>query len=337
MVNRILLGGLLIIAAGCGDDAKDKDAAKSADGGVMGTSGNSSAGSSASSAGSSGSSSSNSGSSGSSSSTAGSNSSTAGSSSPGTMPADGAQLGRCENDDDCADGLNCYEFGGYCSTACATTADCSSLGSNFTCNARTGGGGMRPGGMMGGDASAPEPTGTCRATCTGESDTSCPAGMSCVSAGGGGFQGGGGPGGGDGGTSTGNFRCAYDEEEEPGMPQDGGMSGGNMNMGTTPAFGECEDDDECADGLECTAGRTGSGFCTQTCEEDTDCTMMAGSGSAEPTCGFGGNCGLSCAEDGQMCPTGMMCIRAGGGGGGGMAFCGFGGGGGPGGGGPGGG
>jgi hypothetical protein len=65
--------------------------------------------------------------------------------------------------------------------------------------------------------------------------------------------------------------------------------------------------------------------------------MQAGSGSAELTCGFGGNCSLSCADDGEMCPTGMMCIRGGGGGGGGFAFCGFGGGGGPGGGGPGGG
>jgi hypothetical protein len=241
-------------------------------------------------------------------------------------PTDGSQLARCEDDDDCGDGLNCYEFGGYCSAACATDADCSSLGASYTCNARGGmQGGFPRGGQMG-DAAPPEPTGTCRIQCTGEMDTSCPSGMTCQSAGGG-FMGGG-PGGrpmgGDGGTTTGTFRCVYEpaEEDPQTPPPDGGM-GDMPGAGMTGAFQECEDDDECADGLECTGGgRGGSGYCAQSCEEDTDCAMQPGSGSAELTCGFGGACSLSCAEDGQTCPDGMTCIR-GGGGGGGLAFCGF--------------
>jgi hypothetical protein len=151
-------------------------------------------------------------------------------------------------------------------------------------------------------------------------DTSCPAGMTCQSAGG--FTGGGRPMGGDAGMNTGTFRCAYEpEEEEPEPPPvDGGMAG---------AFQECEDDDACADGLECTGGGRGSnGYCAQSCEEAADCAMQPGSGSAALTCsgggggpgGGGGSCTLSCAEDGQTCPDGMTCVRRGGGG---SALCQF--------------
>jgi hypothetical protein len=335
MVKRFVLSGLLIVAAACGDDA-DEGSEKQADAAVSASSG--SGGSSSSTGGSSGSSSSNSGSSGSGGTMSGSSGSGAGESgtdggaagNPGTAPTDGSQLARCEDDDDCADGLNCYEFGGYCSAACATDADCASLGSSYTCNSRGGmpGGGRPGGGMMGGDAAAPEPTGTCRIQCDGEMDTSCPAGMTCQSPGG--FTGGGGPGGrpmgGDAGMTTGTFRCGYEpEDEEPEPPADGGMGNDEDPPGTAGAFQQCEDDDACADGLECTGGgRGGNGYCSQGCEEDTDCAMQPASGSAELTCsgggggpggggpgGGGGSCTLSCAEDGQTCPDGMTCMRGG--------------------------
>jgi hypothetical protein len=186
--------------------------------------------------------------------------------------------------------------------------------------------------MMGADAAAPMPTGTCRLECTGTSDTSCPSGMTCVSAGG--FTGGGGfPGGmgGDAGTATmGTFRCQYPMEAP--TQRDGGTPGGTggtmgmMGSGDTPAFGQCSNDSDCSDGLNCTAGRTSSGYCTETCMMAADCTMMPGSGTATPTCGAGGNCTLSCAAMGSTCPTGMTCVRAGGGGPGGgtgTATCNF--------------
>lgn len=346
MIKRIMFGGLLLVAASCGD-SKDVDK-NSGDGGNSksspATSGGGSGGSSSSSSGgASGSTSSNTGSGdggpgssagGSSSSSSGGNGGSSSSPSSGT-PADGTQLAQCAANDDCNDGLNCYVFGRYCSAACATDADCSSLGAGYTCNARTttgggipGGGGAFPGGgAMGADAAAPMPTGTCRLQCTGTSDTSCPSGMSCVSAGGitGGGAFPGGMGAGDGGTATmGTFRCQYPMEAP--MGRDGGTMGGDMmGTGTTPAFGQCMNDSECADGLNCTAGRTSSGYCTETCDMAADCTMMPGSGTAMPTCSAGGNCTLSCAAMGTMCPTGMTCVRAGGGGpgGGGTAFCNF--------------
>jgi hypothetical protein len=201
------------------------------------------------------------------------------------------------------------------------------LGAGYTCNARmtTGGGGFPGGGgQMGADAAAPTPTGTCRLQCTGTSDTSCPSGMSCVSAGG--FTGGGGfPGGmgADAGTATmGTFRCQYPMEAP--MARDAGTMGGEMmGGGMAAAFEQCSDDSDCADGLNCTAGRTSSGYCTESCDMAADCTMMPGSGTAMPTCSAGGNCTLSCAAMGTMCPTGMTCVRAGGPGGGGTAFCNF--------------
>lgn len=239
-----------------------------------------------------------------------------------TPPAmEGAMYGPCESDDDCGGALNCYEFGGYCSQACSADEDCAALGDNFGCSGAGGGGfpgGGGPGGFPGGgmaDAGGMDgmatPSGVCRATCDGADDTSCPGGLTCISAGGGGgFMGGGG-----------TFRC--------GIADAGDQNGDGMNAGsgTTPAFGECSNDGDCADGLSCTAGGRGgrggggSGYCTQDCDEDADCTAQAGGGTAVPTCGFGGSCALSCADDEGSCPDGMTCNSFGGGGGGGFAFC----------------
>jgi hypothetical protein len=224
---------------------------------------------------------------------------TGGTGGTGNLPGGGGQLSFCTSSMDCNDGLNCYAFGNYCSAECADDADCTSLGANYSCGGRGGfgGGAMNDGGVA--------PTGTCRITCTGTDDTSCPTGMSCVAAGGGG---------GGGGT----FRCAYPDTQAGGTGGTGGTGG--MGTGTAQAFEQCAGNGDCAMGLACTARRGNPGFCTQSCQADTDCTNTPGSGSVTATCGFGGQCTLSCAGNETGCPTGMTCM--GGGGGGGMfAFC----------------
>jgi hypothetical protein len=265
---------------------------------------------------------------------------------PGSsIPTDGNQLSSCDDNEDCNDGLNCYAAGNFCSQACAEDADCASLGPEYTC--ATGaqgfgpgggfpgggfpGGGFQDGGFPGGgfaDAGAGTPTGTCRITCDGEDDTSCPSGMRCLdvaeSSGGNPFGGngnpfGGFPGAGDAGATTGTFRCGY-PDTPPGQPGPDGGAG----TGSTPAFGECQESGECADGFMCTAFPGSSGYCAQSCMDDSDCTDAPASGTAMPSCGFGVMCTLDCSGD-ETCPDGMSCTSFGGGFGGpggmGPAFC----------------
>jgi hypothetical protein len=248
------------------------------------------------------------------------------------MPPDnGGMLSYCEADEDCMGGLNCYEFGRYCSEPCAEDADCAALGSNYGCSGAggfmMGGGGGPRGGFPGGggqaDAGPVQPDGVCRALCDGADDTSCPTGLMCISAGGGfmgGFPGGGA---GDGGVA-GTFRCGYEEQVNPTDP--------DPNAGMANAFEACSMDGDCADGLGCTAFGGGNGYCTQMCMDDPDCTSAPASGSAEPSCGFGGMCMLSCSADADSCPDGMTCVPGFGGGGfmgggfmggGNTAFCNF--------------
>src|SRR6185503_3041259 len=105
----------------------------------------------------------------------------------------------------CGDGLNCYTFGRYCSKQCSSDTDCSGLGSNYGCYVpQTGGfmggppmgGGMMTGSGGGGAVTGTAGTGTgtgttsgtngtCRISCTGTDDTSCPSGMMCIDVGGG--------------------------------------------------------------------------------------------------------------------------------------------------------
>jgi hypothetical protein len=265
-----------------------------------------------------------------------------GSTDPGSMvPTDGNQLSFCNDNRDCNDGLTCYTAGNFCSQPCAEDMDCAALGPEYTCAAADQGfgpgggfpgGGFEGGGFPGGgfgDAGTGTPTGTCRITCDGTDDTSCPSGLSCLEVadpgagnpfGGAGnpFGGAGNPFGGDAGAPPSTFRCGY-PEPPPGEP---GADAG-AGSGGTPAFGECQEMADCADGFVCTAFG-GAGYCAQSCMTDTDCSEAPASGTAMPSCGFGVMCTLECTAD-ENCPDGMTCTTFGGGFGGpggmGPGFC----------------
>lgn len=197
--------------------------------------------------------------------------------STGQPPADGSQLATCQGNSDCNMGLACYTFGGYCSQECGSDMDCENL-TGATYTCYMPGGGGGGGG-----------TGVCRVECTGADDTtSCPGGMSCVYVGFGGI-----------------YRCAYDAPTADG--------GG----GSTAAFGECQSDADCAAGLSCTAFNGGNGYCTQSCQDSSDCTETPSSGSVSATCGGFGLCTLDCAGDAGACPDSMECQMFGGQ----FAFC----------------
>ena len=235
MRKALIVAAAAWLAVGCGSDSKDESATGGSGGASAGAGGTGSGGTSPSAG---GNGSVGTGNGGSGAGTGGSPSSNGGSSAgPGnggsgssTMPPDdGSQYALCASNDDCDDGLNCYAFGGYCSTACADDADCSALGDNFSCSMNGGGGFMGgfPGGGMA-DGGTATPTGVCRATCDGPDDTSCPSGMVCLDVGGG-FMGGF-PGGGmtDGGMQAGTFRCGYEEEPGGTDAPDGGTSDGGF-------------------------------------------------------------------------------------------------------------
>jgi hypothetical protein len=235
----------------------------------------------------------------------------------GVVVGDGTQLSGCRSNDDCDPGLNCYSFGGYCSAQCSGDSDCSSLGANWGCYLPAGAGmGGFFGGMMGGGGSggaAATPNGTCRVSCTGTDDTSCPTGLMCIDVGAGSFRcalpgagdmtGGSGGAGFFGGTGGAGFFG-------------GGGSGGRGGMqtpGDIGAYDECMGGG-CQEGLTCSSS-FGRGYCTQECQNASDCTDEPGSGDITPTCGRNGRCVLECTVGGDdECPDDMACNRQGGGG-----------------------
>jgi hypothetical protein len=74
---------------------------------------------------------------------------------------------------------------------------------------------------------------------------------------------------------------------------------------------------ECGTGRICVgAGMGRTGFCSETCMEDADCTALTtSSGNLSATCEFGGfsmmgvttNCALNCDRPADKCPDGMTC------------------------------
>ena len=207
----------------------------------------------------------------------------------------------CQSDDDCSEGYLCYEFGGYCGSACTEDEDCSELGENFSCSgagfvAPPGNPAGNPGGPGGGprggrpfmDAGMEEqsPTGVCRASCDADEEMDeqgCPQGMACVDRG------------------FGSDRCAY-VEPEPERP----------SPASVEAFYECYSDADCSAGLACTVlnEQDAPGYCAELCRRDEDCTLEPDSGSASAACSDRELCVLSCdAEMGGdgSCPDGMQC------------------------------
>ncbi|MDH5675982.1 MAG: hypothetical protein OEZ06_27920 [Myxococcales bacterium] len=74
---------------------------------------------------------------------------------------DGNQLSPCATAVDCNKGYDCYVQGGFCSLACASDADCSSLSGGYTCYLEAG-------------------AGVCRVECSTEGGSEgCPAGTTC--------------------------------------------------------------------------------------------------------------------------------------------------------------
>jgi hypothetical protein len=239
----------------------------------------------------------------------------------GVVVGDGTQFTGCRSNADCDPGLNCYTFGGYCSAQCSGNDDCSSLGANAGCYQA--GGGMMGGffgGMMGGaggatgsgGASGSTTTGTCRVSCTGVDDTSCPTGLMCIDVGAGSFRCAL-PGADSGNTGSGGAGGIFGGAGGAGFFGGSGGRGGMMQMpGDTKAFEECTGGG-CVEGLTCSS-TFGRGFCTQTCQNTSDCTEEPGSGDVTPTCGRNGRCVLECTVDADECPDDMTCTRPGGGG-----------------------
>ena len=190
------------------------------------------------------------------------------------------QLAPCEAFEEgaCAEGLGCYVRGngpGFCTATCEDDEDCEVLtDAEYTCSTTFGGGQGGNGGM-----------GLCRIECEGENDTeSCPGSLECISVGGQGGQGNGGA-----------FRCGYTDD-----PPDQGE-------GTVARWGRCtESDADCAGNLVrySTFQENADGFCTDTCENNDDCSEDPGSGDIDPTCGTQNECRFDCAEGGT-CPDGM--------------------------------
>ncbi len=196
---------------------------------------------------------------------------------PPPPPTDGTQGAACSSKYPCQGGLNCYMPGsaivGSCTKNCNNAAQCNSLtGAKYSCSST---------GVFGGG-------GSCRITCTGASDSSCPANMLCKASSGGG---------GGGGTS---FECVYDDK-----------SLGSRNV---ELWGKCDTSADCTGNLLCfgrgtmmVAGTTYQGFCTQPCKQTSDCTQKPADGGIAPTCGSDGKCQLAC-NGLASCPSAMRCI-----------------------------
>jgi hypothetical protein len=203
---------------------------------------------------------------------------TGGSTKPEQPKADGTELAACDPlaADSCDGDLICYSAVGattvgFCTATCTNDDDCTSLGAEFTCSTASGGG--LPGGGGG--------TQSCRQTCTGEDDKSCPEFMSCMAV-------------------QGGFRCLYDEKD--------------VGSGDKKIWEKCEVTGDCSGDLTCypvIGSSAYQGFCTQPCTEAADCGTPT-SGDVEPHCGSSRVCSLDCGSgspigDDKACPTGMVC------------------------------
>jgi len=195
------------------------------------------------------------------------------------LPADGNQLAVCQNGRDCNMNLDCYAVGpgrGFCSQVCEGDEECMALpGAAYVCAT----------------------SGICNIPCQDEADTqSCPGGMVCLDL----NEGGGDNGGGQGNEPA--FRCKY-PPQEPEEPEG------------QPAFGPCNGQSDCQDGLDCVDDLMGNdtGYCSVPCNEPAACAeLMPSSGTIAPSCEPNsptmGTCALDCSAAPAGCPDGMMCL-----------------------------
>jgi hypothetical protein len=198
---------------------------------------------------------------------------------PGTLlnlPHNGEKISVCYGPDDCnGDDLTCYAaFGtapGVCTEDCKEDADCAPIG---------------------GLAATCSSDGQCRVDCTGagKGDGACPANMEC----------------GDvsnrfaGASLTPSYRCVY--------PADAGSN-------SVKLYGKCDRSHgagDCQGALSCHTPSapfttpSGAGYCTESCEKETECQVPAGTTSV-PLCTEGGACEFDCSGGGATCPQGMNC------------------------------
>jgi hypothetical protein len=194
------------------------------------------------------------------------------------LPADGNRLSICYDDADCkSDDLVCYMprgvIPGTCVDDCNQDSDCpAAAGVPSVCN---------------------DFTNECEFDCAGsdgEGKGACPPDMVCADVGSGGV------------FAPEVWRCRY--------PAGGGKR-------TAPLYERCDpehDNGDCAGtnvchqpALNASSAFAPNGYCTTSCEEDTECPLPSGA-VANPVCGWTGACEFDCAVAGEKCPgTGMSC------------------------------
>ena len=203
------------------------------------------------------------------------------------LPTDGNQGAVCVGDTDCNQGFGCFDANLAGQGICTTV--CSGDGD---CS------GLTDGDYACGTMGAAN--GNCVVSCTGTDDTSsCPSPQTCQAATGGG-----------GGGAT--FYC-----QNPPPPPAGQWEACATGIAS------------CGNGFACaTTFATGyTGFCTETCMQDSDCSDPP-SGDATVSCpmvGGGGGMTRRCeyrCMNGETCPDGMECTPDSGGGGAALAgYC----------------
>jgi hypothetical protein len=190
---------------------------------------------------------------------------------------DGTQGAACTAHIGCADGLSCYvptnAAVGICTASCTLAGgDCAMLqGAVYSCN---GAGAFGPG--------------ACMIKCSGPNDPTCPDNMVCeqISA--------------AAGALPAVHECAYETTR---------VGHGDVALWQKcDTAGDCMGDQRCfGRGTMMIAGTTYTGFCTQSCQQNSDCTQQPPNGDIDPTCGDDGKCMLDCAA-GATCPSDMTCI-----------------------------